>query len=67
MGNSWCVEMGGSSSGNSGAAGSAAEAPCQMDRGFDIQRNQGCVEIPSGRTGHAQAMRAEFQEKEGME
>lgn len=38
-----------------------------MDRGFDIQRHQGYVEISSGRMGHAQDMTAEFQEKEGME
>lgn len=66
---SWCVETGGSSSRNSGAAGAAAEVPtADGQRVWSPEESRLCRNIQwQDRTGHAQHMRAEFQEKEGME
>lgn len=56
------MEVGGGNSKNPEAAGAAARASIAYR-----ERNQGWVEVHSGRTGHGQHIRAEIQGKEGME
>lgn len=56
------MEVRGGNSKNPEAAGAAAGVSIACR-----ERNQGWMEVLSGRTGHGQHMRAEIQGKEGME
>lgn len=56
------MEAGGGNSKNPEAAGAAAEVSIAYR-----ERNQGWMEVPSGRTGHGQHMRTEIWGKERIE